>query len=260
MTRAYASVVRRAVFPLQEHCKGHHTMRMIREMRECERIPEPALQQLQQQRLQMLLRHAFNTVEYYRECFQKAGLQPADIRSVSDLQRLPLLSKKVIRENLDRLKSSQPGRVKRMATGGSTGQPLVFYLGITRESSDVAARCRAESWWGLGMGDQEFVFWGSPIELGRQDRVRQLRDRLFRTQLCSAFEMTPAMMTGFLDAMGRRGCKKVFGYPSSIVLLCEHARKQGRDLRNLGVRAVFVTAEYLWEHWRHTIEDSFGCP
>ncbi len=234
-------------------------MRMIREMRECERIPEPALHQLQQRRLQALLRHAFNTVEYYRDCFQEAGLQPDDIQTVSDLQRLPLLSKGVVRANLERLKSSQCVKMKRMATGGSTGQPLVFYLGSTRESSDVAARCRAESWWGLGMGDQEFVFWGSPIELGRQDKVRQLRDRVFRTRLCSAFEMSPAMMTSFLDAMERRGCKKIFGYPSSIVLLCEHARKQRRDLRHLGVQAVFVTAEYLWDHWRRTIEDSFGC-
>lgn len=260
LNKAYGSLVRGIVFPLQELCKGHRTLRMIREMKAAETLPIADLQRLQQQRLQALLLHAFYKVEYYRDWFDSSGLRPHDIQAVSDLPRLPFLTKDIIRENLDRLKSSDAAGVQRMATGGSTGKPLTFYLGPTRVSSDVAARCRAEGWWGLGMGDQEFVFWGSPIELKRQDRIRQLRDRVFRTQLCSAFEMSPVVMTGFLDEMERRGCKKVFGYPSSIALLCQHAQKEGRDLRKLGVRAAFVTAEYLWDHWRQVISDTFGCP
>lgn len=260
LNKAYGSLVRGIVFPLQELCKGHRTLRMIREMKAAETLPIADLQRLQQQRLQALLLHAFYKVEYYRDWFDSSGLRPHDIQAVSDLPRLPFLTKDIIRENLDRLKSSDAAGVQRMATGGSTGKPLTFYLGPTRVSSDVAARCRAEGWWGLGMGDQEFVFWGSPIELKRQDRIRQLRDRVFRTQLCSAFEMSPAVMTGFLDEMERRGCKKVFGYPSSIALLCQHAQKEGRGLRKLGVRAAFVTAEYLWDHWREVISDTFGCP
>jgi phenylacetate-CoA ligase len=112
----------------------------------------------------------------------------------------------------------------------------------------------------VGIGDPEYVFWGSPIELGKQDRVRQLRDRIMRTHLFSAFEMSPATMTRYLDEMERRGCRRVFGYPSSIALLCQHAQRQGRNLRKLGVRAVFVTAEYLWEHWRNIIAEAFDCP
>lgn len=260
LNTAYGSLIRRVVFPLQELCKRHDTSRMIREMKAAETLPLADLQRLQQERLRRLVLHAFHTVEYYRDWFSGSGLRPEDIQTVSDLSRLPFLTKDVIRENLDRLKSSQAAGLQRMATGGSTGKPLIFYLGPTRVSSDVAARCRAEGWWGLGLGDQEFVFWGSPIELKRQDRLRQLRDRIFRTQLCSAFEMSPAAMTRFLDEMERRGCRKVFGYPSSIALLCQHAQKEGRDLRKLGVRAAFVTAEYLWDHWRQIITDTLGCP
>jgi phenylacetate-CoA ligase len=260
LDRVHASLVREVVFPFQELCKGHRTLPMLREMEAAETISSADLRRLQEQRLRALLLHAFHSVAYYRDWFQNTGLRPEDVRTVSDLGRLPFLTKSVIRENLERLKSSRPGRVQRMATGGSTGMPLIFYLGSTRASSDVAARCRAEGWWGVGIGDQEFVFWGSPIELARQDKIRLLRDRVCRTRLCSAFEMSPAAMTGFLDEMESRGCKKLFGYPSSIALLCQHARKQGRDLRSLGVRAVFVTAEYLWDHWRRLIGDTFGCP
>jgi phenylacetate-CoA ligase len=146
------------------------------------------------------------------------------------------------------------------STGGSTGVPLSFYLGPTRISSDVAARCRAEGWWGSGIGDREYVLWGSPLELTKQDRFRELRDRVLRTRLMSAFEVSPAMMDSYLAEMERTGCRRIFGYPSSIALLCEHARRQGKDLSKLGVRTVFVTAEFLWDHWRQLIAETFGCP
>jgi phenylacetate-CoA ligase len=98
------------------------------------------------------------------------------------------------------------------------------------------------------------------VELSKQDRLRDLRDRIFRTQLVPAFEMSPVTMTRYLDEISRRGCRRIFGYPSSIALLCDHARRKGRDLGRLGVRVVFVTSEYLEEQWRQTIQETFGCP
>jgi phenylacetate-CoA ligase len=119
---------------------------------------------------------------------------------------------------------------------------------------------RAESWFGASITDPEFAIWGSPVELSKQDRLRDLRDRILRTRLLSAFEMNSETMSRYLDEIERQGCRRIFGYPSSIALLCEHARSQGRDLRRLGVKAVFVTAEYLYEHWRQTIAETLGCP
>jgi phenylacetate-CoA ligase len=67
------------------------------------------------------------------------------------------------------------------------------------------------------------------------------------------------MMDSYLDEMERTGCRRIFGYPSSIALLCEHARRQGRRLSKLGVQTVFVTAEFLWDHWRQIISETFNC-
>lgn len=259
-SQAYVGFLRRVLFPLHERIKGHQTFRMVREMERAQWLPPAQLREWQEQRLRALVTHACATVPYYAELFRQLGLAPHDIHTAADLPKLPLLSKEIIRENLERLKSRTARGLRRFATGGSTGQPLIFYLGPTRVSSDIAARWRAESWWGVGIGDREFVIWGSPVELTKQDRLRDLRDRIFRTRLLSAFEMSPEIMDRYLDELTRRGCRRVFGYPSSIALLCEHAQRRGRDLCRLGVRAVFVTAEYLWDHWRQTIAEAFGCP
>jgi phenylacetate-CoA ligase len=257
---AYVAFARHLVFPLHERLKGHSTMRMLREMERDQWRSADDLRRIQEQRLQQLLAHAFTSVTYYREMLHEIGMRANDFQALEDLERLPLLDKTIIRRQLDDLKSSKAGSVQKFSTGGSTGVPLTFYLGSTRISSDVAARCRAEGWWGVGIGDREYVIWGSPVELTKQDRWRELRDSVLRTKLLSAFEMSPAVIDDYLDEMQRHGCRRVFGYPSSIALLCEQAVRSGRDLRKLGVQTVFVTAEFLWDHWRQTISDAFACP
>ena len=258
--RAYAAVVRGLAFPLQETLKGHDTMAILRQMQSEQRLAPAQLAERQQQRLQAFLTHLVSTVDFYQALFRDLNLLPGDIRTVEDLQRLPLLDKATMRRNLDRMLSSRAQRVTKSATGGSSGEPLIFYLGPTRIASDVAARCRAESWFGVGVGDPEIVVWGSPLEISKQDRARLFRDWIMRTRLLSAFEMSPATMDRYLDEIAHSRCRRIFGYPSSIALLCERARKTGRDFTRLGVRAVFVTAEYLWDHWRQIIAETFACP
>lgn len=259
-SNAHASIIRRLVFPLHERIKGHSTLHMLSEMERDQWLPAEELQRVREQRLERLLTHAFDAIPYYRQLLQRLGLRRTDFQSEADLAKLPFLDKKIIRDRLADLKSPHHNNVQKYSTGGSTGAPLMFYLGPTRVSSDVAARSRAERWWDLGIGDQEYVFWGSPLELTKQDGLREMRDRIFRTKLMSAFEMSPAVMDLYLDEMLKRGCRRVFGYPSSIALFCEHARRRGKDLSTIGVRTVFVTAEFLWDHWRQIISDSFQCP
>ena len=72
-------------------------------------------------------------------------------------------------------------------------------MGMGRVSHDVAAKWRATRWWGVDIGDAEVVLWGSPIEIGKQDRIKAVRDRLFRSHLLPAFQMSDAQMDRYLD-------------------------------------------------------------
>jgi phenylacetate-CoA ligase len=260
MSSIYGTFIRRAIFPLQERLKHHSTIRLLREMEREQWLAPNELLELQNRRLTALLESARANVPYYQKLFAEHGIASGSIREISSLVRIPLLSKDLVRANLEDMLSPAASFVSKVATGGSTGMPLIFYQGNTRISSDVAARCRAEGWFGLGIGDREFVVWGAPVELSKQDRVRDLRDRVMRTRLLSAFEMNSEVMSRYLNLIVANRCERLFGYPSSIALLCDFAREQGRDLRRVGVKAVFVTAEYLWPHWRATISEAFGCP
>ena len=65
---------------------------------------------------------------YYRDLFARVGFDPRTLQSVKDLERLPRLDKPAIRAHLDSLKATDHGPLSRYNTGGSSGEPLVFYL------------------------------------------------------------------------------------------------------------------------------------
>lgn len=258
-TSAYTRLVSGVLFPLHEFAKRHSTVQIRKEL-ECSQWWAPdRIEQLQLARLRRLLQCAGKEVPYYRRLFKELDIEPEDVASLQDLSRIPFLTKKVIRENFQDLRADRAKDLTRFTTGGSSGEPLIFYIGKERVSHDVAAKWRATRWWGVDIGDPEVVVWGSPIELGAQDRLRALRDRVLRTHLIAAFEMSPDNLDRFIREIRRIRPKMLFGYPSALAHIARHAERSGQLVNDLGVRVAFVTSERLYEDQRADIGRIFGC-
>ena len=257
---AYSAFVAGVLFPLHEILKGHDTNRRLRELERSQWGDASALGALQLARLRRLLGVAATQVPYYRDLFRRVGFQPDSIGSVEDLARLPILTKSHIRAHQAAFLREGARGLTRNSTGGSTGEPLQFFVGPARVSADVAHRRRAMRWWNVDIGDPEIVLWGSPIEITRQDRVRAIRDRLFRSTLLSAAGMTPPRMDAYLDTLTRVRPVHIFSHASVLCELASHAERTGRPLSGLGTRVVFVTSEELYEFQRRQLERVFGCP
>jgi len=253
-------VIWNILFRLHERVKGHATYRILREMETADRLSKAEIDQLRADKLKDLIAYSYAHVPYVRMRMQAAGVSPADIREPGDLVKLPVMTKADAREHRESLRSELAGKLSSFASGGSTGTPLIFDLAKRRIASRVACRQRAARWWGVSAGDPELAIWGSPLELNSQNRLRNLRDRMLRTRLLSAYEMNESTMSRYLDIIETSGCKQIFTYPSSIYLLCQHARKQRRNLRGLGIKVVFVTSEVLFPYQRSLISETFNCP
>jgi phenylacetate-CoA ligase len=253
-------MVANVLFPLQERLKKHDTVAIRQALDDSQWWAPERLEEFRLERLRGLLTKAGRHVPYYRDCFARLGFDPRTVNSFVDIQRLPLLTKAVIRAEGDRMKSDVARGLAGCNTGGSSGEPLIFWIGKERVSHDVAAKWRATRWWDVDIGDREIVVWGSPVELGAQDRVRGIRDKLMRTELLPAFEMSESRLDDFVERIRACRPKMLFGYPSAIAHIAEHAKKRDIALDRLGVKVVFVTSERLYEHQRSTISDVFGCP
>lgn len=255
----YTSLVSRVLFPVHERLKRHDTVALRRRMEEVQWWSAERIAVFQLQRLRDLLQDVAVNVPYYRDLFGQLGFEPASIQSTADLQHLPFLTKAVIRANTEELKHVKAQGLARFNTGGSSGEPLVFFIGNKRVSHDVAAKWRATRWWGVDIGDPEIVVWGSPIELGKQDRLKHWRDKLLRTRLLPAFEMSETKVDQFIATIRSVKPRMLFGYPSALAHIAHHAKKRGVNMTNLGIKVAFVTSERLYDEQRNTISQVFGC-
>jgi len=256
----YTSFCSTVIFPLHEALKKHTSVGVRRGMERSQWLKPEEIRQLQLQNLRAFLIDVQTHVPYYRQLFTNLSFDPASIDSLQTLAALPLLSKPEIRQHLAEMKADDAQGLARFNTGGSSGEPLIFYIGNRRVSHDVAAKWRATRWWGVDIGDPEAVIWGSPIELGAQDKIRLLRDKLLRTHLIPAFEMSSEKLDGFIRQIQEIRPKMLFGYPSALAHIASHAEKQGVALNNLGIKVAFVTSERLYDHQRAKIESVFACP
>jgi phenylacetate-CoA ligase len=89
--------------------------------------------------------------------------------------------------------------------------------------------------------------------------LRAIRDRVLRTRLLSAFEMSPAKLDGFIDAIRAMHPKMLFGYPSALSHIARHACRRGVRMDDLDIRVAFVTAERLYDDQRALMASTFGC-
>jgi len=256
----YTKLVSKVLFPLHERLKNHDTVRILEDMEKSQWLSEQNIKALQLEGLKAFLTDVEQHVPYYRQLFKQLKFSPSSITSLDDLKQLPLTGKPLIREHSEQLKADNAKDLAKFNTGGSTGEPLIFYIGNKRVSHDVAAKWRATRWWDVDIGDVEAVIWGSPIELGGQDKIKLIRDKLLRTHLIPAFEMSSSKVDGFIKTIQSLKPKMLFGYPSALAHIASHAEKTAQVVNDLGIKVAFVTSERLYDYQRSKIEQIFSCP
>jgi phenylacetate-CoA ligase len=255
---------RHVVYPLQERLLRRPTFAYLASIMESERLSRADVERLQMKKLKTLLRIAATHCAWHADRIRTAELDVADGGAevtLDDLRRLPTMTKQDARDHVDRIRwPGVPGGAFPYNTGGSSGEPLSFYYGRQRQASDAAGRMRARRWWGVDVGDREVYLWGAPVELGRTDRIKTLRDRLLNQLLLNAFDMSMANMDAYLEAIRVFRPRCIYGYASSVALLASRARERRLRLLLPDLRVVCTTGEPLYPHQRTLIEQVFGVP
>jgi len=258
-------LARRVFWPLTERFVGRDTMRRFDDLCRIEHWSAEQRRDLQARKLRRILRSAAEYCPFYARRIRQAGVDPADPSlGLENLQRMPVLTREEIREHLGEMTWSRcPGKPRPYNTGGSSGEPLRFYVDRFRNAADAAARLRARSWWNVMPGDPEILLWGAPTELKANDRLRQYRDAFLNQSILNAFDMTAETMDAYLAAIRSRRPTCLYGYGSSLALLARHALESGWTSDSsgpIGLRAIFATGEVLIEPDRQVIESAFGAP
>ncbi len=254
-------LARRLVYPLHERLLKRPTFAYLAELEQSQWLSREGMEQLQELKLAGLLDAAWQHCPWHRERLMATGIDTERPVSLADLQRLPTMDKQAaVTHGEQMVWHGVPGGTFQYNTGGSSGQPLIFYYGRRRQASDAAGRMRARRWWGVEPGDPEVYLWGAPVELDKTDRIKALRDRLLNQLVLNAFEMSPAHMDEYARAIQSFQPHCLYGYASSVALLAAHVLDRGMQLHLPRLKVVCTTGEPLFDHQRQLIGEAFGVP
>jgi phenylacetate-CoA ligase len=214
------------------------------------------LRALQLEKLRSLLAAAAATHPFYRRRFHACGFEPGDLRTLRDLEGIPILTKDDIRNDLVSTLAEGFRRedVIHKRTGGSTGVPVHVYMDYEAASAKKVATERHNGWAGLFPGDRLAAVWGdTSAPLTWRSRLRNALTA--RTFYLDTLRFEPACIEAFVARI--RACRPriLLGHAHSVFRLaeyiCDHA------IEGIVFEGVITTAMVLSEAERRVIEAVF---
>jgi len=211
--------------------------------------PQERLEKIILPKLRAQLTHAYEKAPLYRAKWNKAGVHPQNIRSLSDFERIPFLHKEEIRE--DQAEHPPFGSyscvpmvdIQRLhGTSGTTGRPTAF--GISRGDMTRIAEAHARIMWSFGVRPKDILFIGSffSLYMGSWGALAG-GERL--GAVCFPFGAgVPGQTERAIDWIRQMKPSVFYGTPSYSLYLAERARTLGLDpKKDFAFRILFFSGE-----------------
>ena len=218
-------------------------------------LPTAQMKLLQLDRLRSVVERAFHNVELFRTRLGERGLEPADIRGLEDIAKLPFTVKTDLRDAYPfGLFASPMQEVVRLhASSGTTGKPIV--VAYTREDVDVwtSVMVRSFATCGLHAGDIVQNAYGYGLFTGGLG-AHYGAEGLGATVIPISGGNTDRQIMVMRDF----GVTAICSTPSYFLHLVERAGQLGVDIRALPLRAGVFGAEPWTASMRKRIESASG--
>ncbi len=213
------------------------------------------MQEYQTLHLRDLLVTCYEDTEYYHQLLWQCDFDPyKDLLTTDDLSRIPLLTKKVARENHAALCNPRSlSDALELRTSGTTGDVFKEYVSRKHWVVEQGIVWRHWTWMGYRFRDKMAIVRsyvprrGEP--LWRLDRARNFL-------YFSAYHLTPENAEQYLRKMQEWKPKFLRGYPSSLYILAKMAATGNLEVPALD--GILTASETLLPRYRKTIEDVFG--
>ncbi len=221
---------------------------------------------LQHQKVQNLLDYAYQHVPYYHKLFDQVNFHPSDFAKDPALfQKIPPLTKTLIRENRDELMTTQEARRRtliRNKTSGSSGEPLSFLQDEACVDAVNAHMYHHMQQTGWQLGQAQAWIWGNilaGIDAEPATLKQKVRDWLVGQISLNTYTLNPETMTLFAAQLSKLPGAVLYSYASCAYQFAKFV-KENNLASKIKLTAVLTSAEVLYSAQRELIEVVFNCP
>ena len=247
---------------IHERITSRHILTRLEDLNQTQWLSQDELLTLQRDKLLSLVDYAMRYVPYYRRLFKQIDFHPDDLRrDLGNLNRIPILTKSIIRSNQEDMLTTEPERrrqLSRLCTSGSTGEPLIFMQDPDYRDAVTADIQRHMGWAGWTLGNSQAVIWGSDLHPNLVKRIRgRMIDWVWNRFQVNAFAITEHDLAEFTRKVLQRKPDVLFGYASGIHHFAQYIQRRA-DVK-LTFKGIFTSAEKLVPPVRELIENTFDC-
>jgi phenylacetate-CoA ligase len=253
------ALLRRHIFePLLLMRSRSPKLAYCRQLEKTQYYSRQQLEEIQWNRLKELWQFLWQHNDFYRQRFIDIGLNEHDLKTSDDIRRLPILTKKEIRNQGHDMISSgfQKESLFHFKTGGSTGKALDIF--ITEECSEMRNACaiRHDRWTGWEPGEPIGAVWGNP-KLPKTFREKIIDAFVQPFIYLDTMAVTDDSVRQFVELWKKRRPTLLFGHAHSLYILAQQLEKIGiKEIRPTGIIA---TSMMLLAHERAVIEKVLTC-
>jgi len=260
MSNLRAAFLKTIALPIADRALQTNVTSSYRLIRQLHSKSADEIRRWQDMRLKRLVEHAYFHTVYYRSLFREAGLSPEHIATVEDLIRIPALSKEIIRQHREDLRPANLSNIayKSSATGGSTGNPLVYFLDNSSWSMSTANTILNWERVGYRYGDRYVALGSTSLFVNKKMSFKHWAYYRMKQKIgLNGVNLSDEICSSYIALIRKGNIHYLYGYASAIYLLAKYALEHNVSL---DIWACFPTSEVLTDSFRRTIRDAFHCP
>lgn len=212
---------------------------------------------LQLEKLQAIVKYAYENVPYYRRRLDEIHLKPEDIKTLKDIEKLPFTTKDDLRDAYPFEMFAVPKKeiVEVHTSSGTTGKPTVS--GYTRGDLEIWSEVMARGLTMAGVTDEDIIqnthgyglfTGGFGVHYGAQ--------KIGATVIPISTGQTKRQ----IEIMQDFGTTVMIFTPSYGLYLAEEIKAEGLNPEDMDFKAIGFGAEMWTEEMRKEIEKRFNAP
>jgi len=220
------------------------------------------LEQYQNEQLRNLVQHAYDNVPYYNRVFKANKLSPSDIKTKQDLYKIPLLSKDIVRQNVNDFiaRNFNKRDLVVSTTSGTSGK--VFKIYIDPKSAFIFGgpfAWRFYRFGGCNFDDLFAVFRAFFYKYKTFGKEHILQYNPAQRTVCfSVYDIADNYLNDYLDGLKKFPLKAIQGYPGPLKMLVDILIKNGIK-KPFSPKAIFTISEMLPPECKVALEHYFEC-
>ena len=218
---------------------------------------------IQNERLTRLLQHAWQHTDYYREVLGDTGVVVDGKVHLERFEDIPVLTKAVIRQQGSRLRAKMlPGGRKpyENRTGGSTGEPTVYWQDNHYWDVNVATKMFHFEMHGKDLGELEMKVWGSDRDVVHDTTgwATKAKTFLYNREVRACARLSEQDMDALVKDINQLRPRTLWGYTDGLYTIAKYIVSTETPVHPPA--ALFGGGGTLFPHVRQTIQKAFNAP